>query len=263
MFSVIAAIAALAAAGLLIGPLLGIAVDRTVERLRPAAEHRCRHCEHALGRRSLIPVLSWFQRCDGCGEHKGARYPAVDVATAIVFGLLAWRFVDSGSGGGAEVDWKLWPYLAVGAVLVVLSAIDVETHLLPNILVWPSIGTSLFLVLVLSGEFADGDGIATSLLGGAVFGGFIGIVHLAYERGMGRGDVKLALLLGLLIGWLQTDPIETTRLVLYAIFVALLGGGLVGLAYNAIRKRGRAEIPFGPALVAGAMAVIVLQRPDF
>ncbi|MGI9615277.1 MAG: prepilin peptidase, partial [Acidimicrobiales bacterium] len=186
MFSLIVLIAAIAVAGLLIGPLLGIAVDRTVERLRPAAEHRCSHCEHALGPRSLIPVVGWFQRCDACGEHKGTRYPAVDVAITITFGLLAWRFVAS-DGGGVAVDWKLWPYLAVGAVLVVLSAIDVETHLLPNILVWPSIGISVFLVLVLSGEFADGDGIATSLLGGAVFGGFIGIVHLAYERGMGRG----------------------------------------------------------------------------
>jgi leader peptidase (prepilin peptidase)/N-methyltransferase len=200
--------------------------------------------------------VSWFESCDACGQHKGLRYPAVDIGTAVVFGLLAWRFVDSGDGG-VVIDWKLWPYLGVGAVLVVLSAIDVETHLLPNIVVWPSIGVSLFLVLVLSGELDGGDGIATSLLGGAVFGGFIGLVHLVYEQGMGRGDVKLALLLGLFIGWLQTDPLETTRLVLYAIFLALLGGGLVGLAYNAIRKRGRAEIPFGPALAVGALAVII------
>lgn len=250
-------VVAVAVAGLLVGPFLGIATDRTVERLRPAAEHRCAHCHHGLGPRSLIPLAGWFQTCDACGQHKGLRYPAVDVATAAVFGLLAWRFVDVDTAGRVVVDWKLGPYLAVGAVLVVLSAIDIETHLLPNILVWPSIGVSLFLVLVLSGELDGGDGIATSLLGGAVFGGFIGVVHLAYERGMGRGDVKLALLLGLFIGWLQTDPLETTRLVLYAIFLALLGGGLAGLAYNTIRRRGRAEIPFGPALVVGALAVII------
>ena len=252
-------IAAVAALGLVVGPVLGIAVDRTVERLRPAPEHRCRHCQHGLGLLSLVPIAGWRQTCNGCGRHKGMRYPAVDVATALVFGLLAWRFVVVESGGGTSTDWKLWPYLAIGAVLVVLSAIDIETHLLPNIVVWPSIGTSLFLVLVLSGELDDGDGIAAALLGAAVFGGFIGATHLAYEKGMGRGDVKLALLLGLLIGWLQVDPLEATRLVLYAIFLALLGGGVAGLAYNAIRRRGRAEIPFGPALVAAALAVIVTE----
>ena len=141
--------------------------------------------------------------------------PAVDVVTALLFALLAWRFVEVDGGGGLVVDWKLGPYLAIGAVLVVLSAIDIETHLLPNILVWPSIGAGLFTVLVLSGELDGGDGIATALLGGAVFGGFIGVTHLAYEPGMGRGDVKLALLLGLFIGWLQTDLVETARVVLY------------------------------------------------
>ncbi len=252
-----ALVVGVAALGLVVGPLLGIAVDRTVERLRPAPEHRCVHCEQPLGVTSLVPLVGWFQRCGDCGRHKGARYPAVDVATSLVFGLLAVRFTSFDAGGAVTVDWKLWPYLAVGAMLVVLSAIDIETHLLPNILVWPSIGVGLFLVLVLSGELDGGDGIATALLGGAVFGGFIGATHVVYEQGMGRGDVKLALLLGLFIGWLQTDPLETTRLVLYAIFIALLGGGLVGLAYNAIRRRGRAEIPFGPALVVAALVVIL------
>lgn len=253
----LALVLALATVGLILGPLLGIAVDRTVERLEPRPEHRCVNCQNPLGSASLVPVVSWLQRCGACHRHKGLRYPAVDIATALLYGLLTWRFVGADGVGGLTVDWKLGPYLAVGALLVVLSAIDFETHLLPNILVWPSIGIGLFAVLVLSGELDGGDGIATALLGGAVFGGFIGLTHLAYERGMGRGDVKLALLLGLFIGWLQTDPVQTARLVLYAIFVAFLGGGLAGLAYNAVRRRGRAEIPFGPALVVAALVVIL------
>lgn len=234
--------------GLAIGPLLGIAVDRVVERVPPTPEHRCAHCEHGLGPRSLVPVVSWFGRCGPCARHKGLRYPAVDLASAAVFGLLAWRF-------GAH--WQLWPYLALGAVLVVLSAIDLETHLLPNIVMWPSIGIGLFTVLVLSGELADGRGIGGALLGGAICGGFIGAAHLIYEPGMGRGDVKLAFLLGLFVGWSTPDLLAAARLALYAILLALLGGSVVGMAVNALGKRGRAEFPLGPALASGAIAIVV------
>ena len=79
------------------------------------------------------------------------------------------------------------------------------------------------------------------------------------ERGMGRGDVKLALLLGLFVGWLQPDALVAVRLVFYAIILALLGGGIVGLAYNLIRRRGRTEIPFGPALASAALVIILVS----
>lgn len=237
--------------GLILGPLLGIAVDRTVDRLRFEPAHRCVHCETGLGASSLTPIVHWRQRCPNCERHKGWRYPAVDVVTGIVFALAGVRF---------GTEWMLAPYLALGAVLVVLSAIDLETHLLPNIIVWPSILAALFLVFVLSGQFDYADGIYSALLGAAVFGGFIGVAHIVNEAGMGRGDVKLAALLGLFVGWPQPGLMDTVRLVFYALFFAFLGGALVGMAYNIIRRRGRnAEFPFGPALAAGALAMIVLS----
>ncbi len=242
--------AALLVLGLVIGPLLGIVVDRSVERLRPRPEHRCTSCRTGLGPSSLIPVRNWRDRCPRCHHHKGVRYPLVDGATALVFAGLGLRF---GSG------WMLVPYLLLGVVLVVLSAIDTETHLLPNIIVWPSFFAGLFLILVISGQRDYADGIQSSLLGAAVFAGFIGAAHLIYEPGMGRGDVKLSLTLGLFLGWLQPDPIDTTRLVLITIIVALTGGGLVGLAYNLIRSKGRAEIPFGPALAAATLAAVLVS----
>ena len=236
--------------GIVIGPMLGIAVDRTVERVKPAAAHRCSTCETDLGFRSLVPVLAWTQQCPSCGDHKGLRYPGIDVATAVVFALTAARFGD---------DWMLVPYLGIAAVAIVLSAIDFETHLLPNIVMWPAIGVSIFVVFVLSGELNYGDGIQTALLGAAVFGGFIGLAHVVYEQGMGRGDVKLSLLLGLYLGWLQTDTLLAIRLVLYAILISLFGGAVLGTIYNVVRRRGRAEIPFGPALAAGSLVVILLS----
>ena len=240
----------LAILGLIVGPVVGIAVDRTVERLRFEPQHRCAHCGTGLGSPSLRPVISWADHCPSCGDHKGVRYPLVDVAMAVVFGLLGFRF-----------GWSpmLVPYLGLGLVLVALSAIDVETHLLPNLIVWPSIFSGFFLILVFSGEFDYIDGINSALLGGAVFGGFIGAAHLAHERGMGRGDVKLAVLLGLFVGWLQPGLLDATRLVMFTILLALIGGAVAGTAYNVLRRRGRAEIPFGPALAVASLVMVILS----
>lgn len=243
-------VTALLVLGLIVGPLLGVVADRAVRREPLRGEHRCANCRRGQGARSLVPVLNWFQRCVDCGRNKGLRYVSIDLATATVFAVLTLRF------GGS---WRLLPYLALAATLVVLSAIDVESHLLPNIILWPSIWFALFLIFVLSGELGYAEGIYSALIGGAVFGGFIGAAHVMHEQGMGRGDVKLALLLGLFVGWVQPDGLLAVRLVLYTIFLALLGGGLVGLAYNAARGRRRAEIPFGPALASAALVIIVVS----
>jgi len=178
------------------------------------------------------------------------RYPLVDGVLVAVFVVLGLRF-----------GWSvmLLPYLLLGMVLVVLSAIDIETHLLPNIIVWPSIFAGMFLILVMSGELDYAPGINSALLGAVIFGGFIGAAHVVYEHGMGRGDVKLSVLLGLFIGWIEPSLLETTRLVLFTILLALLGGGFAGLVYNAVRSKGQAEIPFGPALAVASLVVVVLS----
>jgi leader peptidase (prepilin peptidase)/N-methyltransferase len=196
-----------------------------------------------------MPVASWWQRCGGCGRGQWWRYPLVDLLTAGLFAALALRF------GSSAV---LGPYLALAAVVVVLSVIDLETHLLRNLVMWPAILGGLFLVLVVSGELNDAEAVRGALVGAAVFGGVIGLMHLVYEAGMGRGDVKLSLLLGLFVGWLASDAFTATRLVLYALLLACLAGGVGGMAFNLARGRGRkAEIPFGPALALGAVVVVL------
>jgi leader peptidase (prepilin peptidase)/N-methyltransferase len=193
-------------------------------------------------------VAGRLRRCRACAAGPGLRAPLVDAVTAVVFAALGARF-------GA--DGVLVPYLALGAVLIVLSAVDAETHLLPNVIVWPSFLAGLFAVLVLSGQRDYGDGVYSSLVGAAVFTGFIGAAHVVNEAGMGLGDVKLSLTLGLFLGWIQPSLIDTTRLVLATIVVALVGGGVGGLVYNLARRRGRAEIPFGPALSAATLVAVV------
>lgn len=245
----LAVIGVAAIIGLLVGPLLGIAVDRTVERIRPQAEHRCPQCKTGLGLASLIPVGGWFVGCPANDKHRSLRYPMVDLATSVGFGLVGFRF---GS------DWMLTPYLGFTGVLVVLAVIDIETHLLPNIIMWPAIWAGLFVVLVLSGLNDYPEGINSALVAAAVASGFIGAAHLAYEAGMGRGDVKLALLVGLLVGWPQAEVVTALRLAFATLIVALLTIGIGGGLYNLVRRRGRVEIAFGPALIGACMVMIVV-----
>ncbi len=244
----------LLALGVVVGPWLGIVVDRTVDRVPVELEHRCTSCRSGVGPASLIPIVGWFPRCGQCQAHKGRRYPLIDLATGLVFALLGLRF---------GLGWMLLPYLALAAVLIVLSAIDAETHLLPNVIVWPSFFAGLFVIFVISGQRDYAGGIYSALVGAAVFAGFIGAAHVIYEPGMGRGDVKLSMTLGLFLGWLQPSLIDTTRLVLATIIVALVGGGIVGLIHNLVRRRGRAEIPFGPALAVATLAAVLVSSSIF
>lgn len=240
----------LMALGVVVGPWLGVIFDRAIDRVGLAPGHRCTTCRSEMGSASLLPMINWMNRCRSCGSHKGWIYPLIDLGTAATFAMLGMRF---------GVGWMLLPYLGLGAILIVLSAIDAKTHLLPNTIVWPSFLAGLFVIFVISGQRDYANGIYSALVGAAVFAGFIGAAHLAYEQGMGRGDVKLSLTLGLFLGWLQPGLIDTTRLVLATIFVALLGGAIGGLIYNLVKARGRAEIPFGPALAAATLGAVLVS----
>jgi leader peptidase (prepilin peptidase) / N-methyltransferase len=137
----------------------------------------------------------------------------------------------------------------------VLSVIDLETHLLPNVITYPAFLAGLVLAVALGGLAGRGDHVASALVGGVSAFVLLLVLHIARPDGMGLGDVKLAPTLGLALGWLHADPWLAVTLVLYALLLASVGGGLVGLAVNAVRRR-RDEIPFGPALAFGTLVVI-------
>lgn len=243
---------ALGLLGIVLGPFLGIIVDRAVERERPEPEHRCQVCGHGFGIRSLIPVASWFGRCPTDPGHRNLRYPLTDIATAVTFAVAGMRF---------GWTWQLAPYLILFAALVVMSVIDAETHLLLDILTGPSLAIGLFLVLVLSGANDYSAGVWPAMTGAAVFGVFMFLAYRVYPPGLGFGDVKLAPTLGLFLGWLSTNPLGAVVLVIYAILFANLGAAIVGFVLRAIKKSGRgAEIPLGPFLTLGTVVLIVMSN---
>ncbi|MDJ0354755.1 MAG: A24 family peptidase [Actinomycetota bacterium] len=150
-----------------------------------------------------------------------------------------------------------WLVLLACAGLVLaavrLTVIDIRSHRLPDRIVFPSFGAAM--VLLLAAGFAAGDfrTAVRTLLGAMVLGAFYLLLRLIYPAGMGLGDVKLAALLGLYLGYLGWPQ------VLFGTMTGFLLGGLCGIVLIVTRLGGpKTQIPFGPFMLAGALAVMLV-----
>jgi leader peptidase (prepilin peptidase)/N-methyltransferase len=170
------------------------------------------------------------------------RRPIVELATGVLFGLVALRF-----GWAAELP----AYLFLAAVAVLLTVIDLRHRLLPNRVVVPSLGIGAALLALAAAAEGEWSALLRAGLGAAVlFAGFL-VLALISPRSIGMGDVKLAALLGLYLGWLSWPAVA------YGAAAGFVVQALVALVLLAARRVGRkAELPFGPAMLLGAAVVI-------
>jgi leader peptidase (prepilin peptidase)/N-methyltransferase len=168
--------------------------------------------------------------------------------TTALFALAAFRFDD-------DPILVLGTYLAFFVAVVALSVIDLRLFRLPDAIVGGSLVLALPLMTAASLIADDAVRLQAALLGGAFYFGFLLLAHLVFPRGMGFGDVKLAALLGLHVGWLAPSGITAVALVLYAMIAGFLVGSAAGIVLFAIHGRSR-HYPFGPFLIGGALAVI-------
>ncbi|MGY1653653.1 prepilin peptidase [Geodermatophilus sp. SYSU D01119] len=167
----------------------------------------------------------------------------LEAATASLFLLAALRF-----GPTAELPAWLW-FVAAG---VLLSVIDLREQLLPNRVLLPAVAGALVLLTVAAAAGDRWDDLLRAVLAGAAALG-VALAMAMAAPGLGMGDVKLAGLLGLLLGWLGWG------VVLAGFFLGFLAQAVLGLALMAAGRAGRrTELPFGPALAAGALAAAVL-----
>lgn len=237
--------------GLVVGSFLNVVIHRVPRResvVRPRS--RCPGCGVALAGRDNLPVLSWLllgRRCRHCGMAISARYPAVELGTALLFAAVGARF-------GA--DWALPAFLVFAASMVAVTWIDVEHLIVPNRVVLATLalcGPLLVLAAAATGEWHRlRDGVVSALLASAV----LFAMNLVNRRWMGMGDVKLALVLGLLLGWLGPDHVAL------GLFAGFLFGAVGGVLLLATGLRGRADpIPFAPYLAAGAVLAMLVGQP--
>jgi leader peptidase (prepilin peptidase)/N-methyltransferase len=227
-----------AAFGGVVGSFLNVCIYRLplhASIVWPASA--CPHCGRALSWYENIPILSFLAlrgRCRTCANTISWQYPIVEALTAVMFAAACWYY-----GPGVLLVSRL----VFGCALIVLFAIDLEHHLLPNVVTVPGILAGFAF------SFFTEPGWQASLIGIVVGGGVLFLIAEAYyrvrrEEGLGMGDVKMLAMIGAFLGW---------KLTLVALMLASVGGSVIGLLLIATRRGDmKYALPFGTFLALGA-----------
>jgi leader peptidase (prepilin peptidase)/N-methyltransferase len=234
--------------GLALGSFLNVVITRLPRgEAISTGRSRCPQCRTSLPWRDNLPLFSYFRlqgRCRFCGHPISPRYPLVELLGGLL-GLALW-FKFSGI--------VLLAYGPFAALLLALSAIDLEHRLLPDALTLPGLALGLALAAVLP-HLTFLEAALGALAGGAFFWG-VGWAYqrLTGKRGLGGGDVKMLAMIGAFLG-LKALP--------WVIFISAALGSLVGLTWAFSRGQWRhgqwrtAPLPYGPFLAAGALLYLL------
>lgn len=269
--------------GLVIGSFLNVVIVRLPEHESLLGRSVCRHCGAQIAAPDNIPLLSFALlsgRCRACRTRISWRYPLVEMGTAAAFVAAFVRF-------GLTPAFALASALL--AALIAVTAIDLEHQIIPNAITLPGIiagvvlgpatGLTARTDTLLRSERIDAiaeflasgrapwlGALVNALLGVLVCGGLLFIViaisnwmysrsHPEVPGGMGMGDMKLSAMLGAFLGW---------RLGLFALFVAVMVGGVVAAGLLLTGRKGRKDaLPFGPFLALGGATALLVDPPDF
>lgn len=241
-------------AALVFGAVLGSFATVLVARI-PGGEgiggrSKCRHCGAQILPRDNVPLLSWMLlrgRCRHCGVSISWRYPAVEVATALLFLLI----VNEGHSLLVTIAWLLFTPIAVA-----LAFIDLEHKRLPDVLTLSSF-VCVMAVLTADAAFTgQWQPLRTAFFAALALSAFYLLLNVVSRGGMGMGDVKMALVLGALTGYLGWLHVIT------ASFVAFIAGSAVGVLLMVLGRAGRkSAIPFGPFMLLGLYVSLAATRP--
>lgn len=236
--------------GLIAGSFMNVVAYRVplgLSVVRPRSA--CTSCDTEIRPRDNIPVISWIMlrgHCRDCGANFSVRYPLVEAATAGLF--VAVPFVTGAS-------WTIPAYWWFVGVSMVLVLTDLDHKRIPNRILFP--GTAIGTLLLLVGSAADGEllSMGRAVGGGAAYFGALLLIALLARGGFGYGDVKLAFFLGEFLGYQSWGILGAGSM------LAILVGGAVAVALIVTRKVARKDaIPFGPSMVAGAFAALVVGQ---
>ena len=229
------------APGLALGSFLNVLAARVpLRRSVVTPGSACMSCARELAWYENVPLFSYVAlrgRCRSCGARIGLRYPAVELAAALLVAGCVWKF-------GLHVEALIASVFCLA--LVAISAIDVEHRLIPNRIVLPAAA----FVLVAQTAVKPSPEWAIGAFGAS---GFLLLAALAHPAGMGMGDVKLALLLGAMLG--RTVPIA-----IFLGMVAALVPALVLFARHGAKAR-KMGIPLGPFLALGGVVALFAGHP--
>lgn len=246
--------------GLIIGSFLNACIYRVPRDISLVQPRRslCPACNASLSWWENIPLISWLilrAKCHHCGTRISERYPLVEILSAAGAAL---SYIDYG------LTWTALVVYAVSATMIVITFIDIDFRIIPNVITFP--GMTIGLCLGIVSQYTEAflppvtQGSIDSLIG-FVFGisifYIIGIVYYAFTRrvGLGGGDIKFLGMTGAVLGWESVMP---------TVFLGSLLGGVVGVCLMVFKGGGRkTEIPFGPYLALGVLLYIFAHVQPF
>jgi leader peptidase (prepilin peptidase)/N-methyltransferase len=242
--------------GAMIGSFLNVCIvriPRGTSIIRPPSQ--CPGCKNTIRFYDNIPLISYFLllgRCRDCGARISPRYVFVELLTAFLAAALYYEF---------GLSLAFFAAVIFAAALVVISFIDLEVRIVPDVISLPGIGVGLLFSLVGRYLIHDPSELVPSplsaLLGVLIGGGFLLAVAWAYEaltgvEGMGGGDIKLLAMIGAFLGW-PSIPVT--------LFLSSLSGSVIGISAMLIKGVGRKyALPFAPFLCLGALLYLFFGR---
>ena len=222
--------------GLAVGSFANVCIHRLPRKesvVFPGSH--CPACSAAVRPLDNIPVISYITlggKCRDCATRISPIYPVIETVTAVL--LLAGFFKF-----GPSFDFLV--YAVVAPALVIITAIDIEHQIIPDVITLPGIALGLVV-----GTYTIG--YADSLLGFFAGGGLFYLLAVLSNGGMGGGDIKYIAAVGALLGWQK---------VLLVIFIGALLGSVVGVFQITVQKKSRKSlIPFGPFLATGTLVTL-------
>ena len=226
--------------GSVVGSFLNVVCDRMTRRRSILGRSHCDWCRTTLSTVDLVPIVSFVSlggRCRTCHRSISVQYPLVETVTGLAF---AASFYAQASGGILDLAALLY-WLFILSIFIIVAVVDLKFSQIPTTLVFLAALVALFYdyFYLSSGDFVIWV-VAAFLLALA----FLAVAVVTFGRGMGSGDIPLAFLIGLFLGWPKA---------LEAIFLAFLGGAIAAILLLVLGKKKFGQtIPFGPFLVFAA-----------
>jgi len=213
----------------------------------------CPTCNHKLGFRDLIPVLSFIflkAKCRYCQKKISWQYPLVEIATGLLFLLI---FVPSGhlpQGDNFQNIIHTFYLMLLACFLIIIFVYDLKYYLIPSKIVYFGVGIIFFYNMFNSYFIVHNSSFFINSLISAFLGSIFFLIIFLISRGqwMGFGDVELAFFMGLFLGFPK---------ILLALFLSFLIGAIIGLGLIALKKKElKSEVPFAPFLVLGTFIAL-------
>ncbi len=229
--------------GLCLGSFVNAWVWRTkVGRSIATGRSMCPHCKHQLAWYENLPIISYIilrGKCRNCSKPISIQYPLVELSTALLYVALYLHFLPAG-----KFDWAVMLGWCIVSVLLIAAFVyDLRYMMLPDQFMLPAIVVAT-LMLGLNAYTYGLSSVVPQLVATAVFGGaYFALWFLSGGKYLGDGDIRLAVVMGLLL---------TVPQLLVAVFVAYLVGALLGVGLIATKQKKRTDpVAFGPFLILG------------